>query len=92
MEKTYKLKKDVTVTQEYTKTTEAQVTRDEYVAEKIKYFRVLLGFSQGQLAKRTGLSRQSINNIENARHGITISMLEKLCKYFEVESTDILPF
>jgi putative transcriptional regulator len=38
------------------------------VSNRIKELRVALGLTQGELAKATGVSRQSINSIERNRY------------------------
>ncbi len=56
--------------------------------EKIKELRLLNGFNQVELAKRLGLTKQTISNWENNIQ-TSIEMLEALADLFSV-STDYL--
>ena len=55
--------------------------------EKIKELRLLNGFNQVELAKRLGLTKQTISNWENNNIQPSIEMLEALADLFSV-STD----
>mgnify|MGYP005843680529 FL=1 len=46
----------------------------------IKHRRKELGFSQDELAKKCGVSRQTINAIENNKYDPTLSLAFKLSK------------
>ena len=49
----------------------------------IKHRRKELGFSQDELAKKCGVSRQTINAIENNKYDPTLSLAFKLSKEFQ---------
>ena len=51
----------------------------------IKHRRKELGFSQDELAKKCGVSRQTINAIENNKYDPTLSLAFKLSK--ELQNT-----
>lgn len=51
----------------------------------IKHRRKELGFSQDELAKKCGVSRQTINAIENNKYDPTLSLAFKLSK--ELQTT-----
>ena len=57
--------------------------------EKMKELRAGLGLSQAELAKRVGVSRQTINMIENGSYNPTIELCIKLCRELEVTLNDI---
>ena len=57
--------------------------------EKIKELRLRNGFNQVELAKRLGLTKQTISNWENNNIQPSIEMLEALADLFSV-STDYL--
>ena len=57
--------------------------------EKIKELRLLNGLNQVELAKRLGLTKQTISNWENNNIQPSIEMLEALADLFSV-STDYL--
>lgn len=59
------------------------------INEKIKELRLLNGFNQVELAKRLGLTKQTISNWENNNIQPSIEMLEALADLFSV-STDYL--
>lgn len=67
-------------------------TISDVVAYKVKLYRKKLNITQEQLCKKLDLSRASISNIEQGRHNITLDNLEKLCKVFGVNSSELLPF
>ena len=50
------------------------------VNEKFKQARLDKNLSQGELAKQIGVSRQTINMIENGDYNPTISLCIKICK------------
>ena len=50
----------------------------------IKYRRKELGFSQDELAKKCGVSRQTINAIENNKYDPTLSLAFKLSKELHI--------
>ena len=47
---------------------------------KMKDARLSKGFSQAELAKEIGVSRQTINMIENGDYNPTIALCIKICK------------
>jgi putative transcriptional regulator len=57
--------------------------------EKMKELRTSLGLSQAELAKRVGVSRQTINMIENGSYNPTIELCIKLCRVLGVTLNDI---
>lgn len=57
--------------------------------EKMKEQRQKLGFSQAELAKRVGVSRQTINMIENGGYNPTIELCIRLCRELGVTLNDI---
>lgn len=57
--------------------------------EKIKELRMLNGLNQVELAKRLGITKQTISNWENNNIQPSIEMLEALADLFSV-STDYL--
>lgn len=57
--------------------------------EKIKELRLMNGYNQVELAKRLGLTKQTISNWENNNIQPSIEMLEALADLFSV-STDYL--
>ncbi|MDE6408593.1 MAG: helix-turn-helix transcriptional regulator [Anaeroplasmataceae bacterium] len=50
------------------------------VNQKFKDARMSLNLSQGDLAKIVGVSRQTINMIENNDYNPTISLCRKICQ------------
>lgn len=45
-----------------------------------------LGLSQEELAKKCGVSRQTVNAIENNKYDPTLSLASRLCHFIENES------
>lgn len=52
-------------------------------AEKLKVMRQQLEMSQNQLAQRTGLTRDRINNYEHGRARIPVEVWESICALLE---------
>ena len=50
------------------------------INEKMKEARLERGLSQAELAKLIGVSRQTINMIENGDYNPTIALCVKICK------------
>ena len=48
------------------------------VGQRIRYIREVLGITQETLAKKVGLTRVSINNIENGNQRITLHTIENV--------------
>lgn len=48
------------------------------VGQRIRYIREVLGITQETLGKKVGLTRVSINNIENGNQRITLHTIENV--------------
>ena len=57
--------------------------------EKMKELRQGLGLSQAELAKRIGVSRQTINMIENGGYNPTIELCIRICRELGVTLNDL---
>ena len=57
----------------------------EKISKKIKLERVKAGLTQEQLAEKAGLSRNSIQKIEQGKVSPTVDTLEKLANAFEMD-------
>lgn len=62
------------------------------IAENLRKARLGAGFTQLELAKKSGLSTNYIPRIERADVSPTVETLEKLAKALKLNSSDILPF
>ena len=51
--------------------------------EKMKQTRQELDLSQAELAKRVGVSRQTVNMIENGDYNPTIALCIRICRELE---------
>lgn len=71
---------------------EEEVTYLKYVAIKIAELRKKKGLTQSAFAKKLGLSRASVVNIENGNQQVSIKNLYSMCKCLGVKSGEILPF
>lgn len=52
--------------------------------DKMKQRRTECGLSQSELAKRVGVSRQTINMIENGGYNPTVELCIRICKELSV--------
>ena len=53
------------------------------INNKMKESRTNKGYSQGELAKLIGVSRQTINMIENGEYNPTLALCIKICKVLD---------
>jgi transcriptional regulator with XRE-family HTH domain len=71
---------------------EVEVSLNEYIGTKVLMFRKSKGITQVELAEILEVQRTSISNIENGVQQLSMEKLEKLCAFFNIKSTEILPF
>lgn len=57
--------------------------------EELKQARLAKNLSQTELAKNIGISRQTINMIENGAYNPTIELCIKICKELDVTLNDL---
>ena len=57
--------------------------------EKMKQARIEKNLSQTDLAKNIGVSRQTINMIENGAYNPTIELCIRICKELDVTLNDL---
>lgn len=57
--------------------------------EKLRNARMGQGISQTELAKRVGVSRQTINMIENSEYNPTLELCVRICKTLGVTLNDL---
>lgn len=58
---------------------------------RLRDIRTERGVKQEQLARRAGLSRTSVVNIEKGRQGVALSTLYRLAEALELQPGDLLP-
>lgn len=56
---------------------------------QLKHFREAFGFSQGELAKRLGVSRQTINAVETDKYDPSLPLALRMAKLFGVAVPDL---
>ncbi len=57
--------------------------------EALKQARLAKNLSQTELAKRIGVSRQTVNMIENSAYNPTVGLCIKICKELGVTLNDL---
>ena len=57
--------------------------------DKMREVRTSLGISQAELAKRVGVSRQTINMIENGGYNPTIELCIRICRELGLTLNDL---
>ena len=57
--------------------------------EKMRQLRTALGISQGELAKQVGVSRQTVNMIENGGYNPTLELCIRICRALGVTLNDL---
>ena len=63
----------------------------DFVSEKIRQLRLNAGFSQVQLAERSGLPQSHISRLESGKHSPSRITLEKISKALSVELSELDP-
>ncbi len=64
--------------------------RGDFVGnDKMREVRTSLGISQAELAKRVGVSRQTINMIENGGYNPTIELCIRICRELGLTLNDL---
>ena len=59
--------------------------------EMVAHYMEAQGLTKAEIARGTGLSRQTITNIVNGRRGITPANIQKLAAFFHVPPSVFLP-
>jgi putative transcriptional regulator len=62
------------------------------IKSNLKHFRTKKGLSQGQLATKLGVTRQTINAIEQGKYQPTLSLAYQCAKFFETSIEEIFAF
>ncbi len=62
---------------------------NELLGTRIKALRIMKNFTQEQVADQIGVSRQKYARIENGVNSITLDILSKVAKVFDVTVGDI---
>ena len=76
----------------YTTVVEEEVSFNKYMALKIRELRKQRGITQEEFAKRIGLTRASVVNIEKGRQILTMKNLYLICTFFQIKSSELIPF
>jgi len=64
---------------------------DRELGAKIRASRERVDMSQDELARRVGLSRTSVTNIEGGRQGVQAYLLVRIAEALECSAIDLLP-
>ena len=56
----------------------------------MKYYRLMAGLSQREIAEKSGIGRQYYCNIENGRQNTTLVTLEKIAGAIGCKAADLL--
>ena len=62
------------------------------LGRKIRETRVKEGYSQEELASRSGLHRTYISDIERGERNVSVENIEKIAKALKTEPNDLLRF
>lgn len=62
----------------------------DIIAWNVRDRRVQAGLSQEALADGAGISRSVISDIERSAVGVSVDMLDRLARYFGVETAELL--
>jgi putative transcriptional regulator len=59
------------------------------VENRLKHYRETMGWSQGELARRLGVSRQTINAVETDKYDPSLPLALRMAKLFAVAVPDL---
>lgn len=71
---------------------EEEVSYTDYIGFKVKTLRKEHEYNQEDFAKKIGVSRTTIVNIETGKQQLTINNLYKIFELLGIDSKRILPF
>ena len=57
--------------------------------EKLRNSRTAMGISQTELARRVGVSRQTVNMIENSEYNPTLELCVRICRVLGMTLNDL---
>lgn len=64
----------------------------EKLAKRIKELRKINGFTQDDLAFKSGVERSTLGNIETAKNDITLSKVNQIAKAFNLNLSEFFNF
>lgn len=64
---------------------------NEYVSEKVIFYREKLGIGKKELAEKIGIDKRHLFNIENGKGDITIGLLYRLADGLKVNINKLIP-
>ena len=64
----------------------------EKIAENIKKYRIIKGYTQDDLSFKSGIPRSTIGSIETASNDITITKVNAIAKAFDLKLWQLLKF
>lgn len=65
---------------------------DRQLADKIKYYRKDKAMTQEQLSEKLGMHLTYIASVEGYKTGISLPVIYKLCKIFNIKPKDLFDF
>ena len=63
----------------------------QILGERLKYYRKLNKMTQKDLAANLGVAPRYIGHIEQGHRGPSLNILVEMCKWFNIDMSDILP-
>ena len=67
------------------------VTTEAVFGNKIRYYRKLRALTQKDLAKTVGINPTHLSNVELGKKGVSLEVLQHICKILEICLADVLP-
>lgn len=62
---------------------------NDILENTVKYYRQIMGWSQGELAKRLGVSRQTINAVETDKYDPSLPLALRMSRLFGIEAREL---
>jgi transcriptional regulator with XRE-family HTH domain len=66
--------------------------RDRQLADKIRWYRRNNNLTQEQLSEKLGVNLTYVSSVERYKRGVSLSMLYKLSRVFQVKVKDLFDF
>ena len=73
-------------------TVTAEVTMSQFVGRAIRRIRKERGITQANMSDYMGIPRPSLSKIENGGMFISVDHIKLICDFFNIHSSELLPF
>ena len=73
-------------------TVTTEITMSQFVGRAIRRIRKERGITQADMSDYMGIPRPSLSNLENGGIFISVDHIKLVCDFFNIHSSELLPF